>query len=373
MAKRRGHNEGSIYDTPDGRHRAQVRLPNGKRPSKVFATKREAQQWIVKMLKAAQDGEVIPSDKITFGYILDRWYSDVVVPTLRPKTIASYESMIRVHIRPELGNIKLANLRPEVIQRFYVGKTKQVSRRTVQYMHAIIHRALAQAVRWNLLGQNPADAVDAPRPRRSAMQTLSPAEAARFLRSLAGDRLYAMYVLALMTGMRQGELFGLRWSDVDLDQGAIHITATLQRIKGQGVVLGEPKTERGRRQIALPAPAVKVLRTHRRRQLSERLLQGADWHDLGYVFTSTIGTPLCQSNVRKHMDKALEAADLPRVRFHDLRHTAASLLLAMGTHPRIVQELLGHEDVDLTLGTYSHTLPTMQEDAVDGLAKLLGL
>jgi integrase len=208
--------------------------------------------------------------------------------------------------------------------------------------------------------------------RKKEIKPLNPEEAQSFLKVVKGDRLEALYSVALAVRLRRGEALALRWEeDVDLDKGTITVRNSLQRIDGK-LVLVEPKSERGRRTIALPDFAVKALRQHRARQTEERLLAGKRWQQTGYVFTTTIGTAMDGISVTRRFQRILKNAGLPRQRFHDLRHAAASLLLAQGVNPRVVMEILGHSQISLTLNTYSHVIPSLQRDATRRMDGLFG-
>ncbi len=225
-------------------------------------------------------------------------------------------------------------------------------------------------MRWNLIARNPTEAVDAPCPRLKEISVFTVEEAQRFLEAAKGDRLHALYVLALMTGMRQGELLGLRWQDIDLSAGSLSVRRTLVRTS-QGWSWADPKTAKGRRTIALPDLAVEALRQHRVRQLEERLRAGALWADIDLVFPNQTGKPLERQNVVKRSFRPLLIrAGMPSSRFHDLRHSAATLLLSLGEHPKVVQERLGHSTIGVTMDTYSHVLPDMQRKAAAKLDAL---
>jgi len=241
----------------------------------------------------------------------------------------------------------------------------------VAHLHAVLHRALEQAAQWGLTPRNVAKLVTPPRPARREMATLSPEQARASLEAAEGDRLEALYVLALSTGMRQGELLALRWRDVDLEGGTLQVRATLQRTR-DGFQFAEPKTARSRRQVALTKPAVEALRRHRSRQLEERLQMGAAWEDNDLVFANEVGRPIEAGNlIRRSFHPLLDRAGLQHIRFHDLRHTAATLALGKGVHPKIVAEMLGHSQIAVTLDLYSHVTPTMQRQAAEALEAAL--
>jgi integrase len=246
------------------------------------------------------------------------------------------------------------------------------SPRTVQYALHVLRIALARAVRWGLVPRNVATMVDGPRVPRRRVPVLTGEEAQRFMIAVRDDRLGALYVVALSLGLRQGEVLGLRWSDVDLDRQSLTVGAALQRVSGKGLVLVEPKTETSRRKITLPGYCLGVLREHRVRQLRDRLLAGSRWSETGLVFTSALGTGLESGLVTKRLQRILAACGLPRLRFHDLRHSAASLLGAQGVPPRVVMEVLGHSRISVTMDLYSHVFPSLLGDAAKAMERALG-
>jgi integrase len=245
-----------------------------------------------------------------------------------------------------------------------------LSPRTVEYCRAVLRRALNQAVRWGYIPRNVATFVDAPRSQRPDPQPLSPEEVRSFLAAVKDDRLLALYSVAIALGLRQGEALGLRWDDIDLRGGALSVRRQLQRIDGS-LQLVDLKTARSRRTIRLPEVLVQQLTTHRSRQDEERRLAGTRWHEYGLVFTTTLGTPIDARNLVRWFHEHQERAGLRHIRFHDLRHTCATLLLVQGVHPRVVMEILGHSQISLTMDTYSHVIPTLQEDAAAKMNTLL--
>jgi integrase len=221
-----------------------------------------------------------------------------------------------------------------------------------------------------MVSRNDATLVSPPRVQQTEIEPFTPVQAKQFLAAIKGNRLEALYSVAVALGLRRGEALGLRWQDVDLDAGTLTVRVTLQRVSGK-LQLVEPKTSRSRRTITLPQITIKALRTHKTRQLEERLAAGEQWLETGMIFTSTIGTPLEPRNLNRQFTKLLEQLGLPHMRFHDLRHTCASLLLAQGVHPRVVMETLGHSRISETMDRYSHVIPALQQDAADRLDKLL--
>ena len=371
MAHRRGNGEGSIYHRADGRWEARVSLDNGHRKAFYGRTRPEVSQKLAAALKARQDGLPPVSERQTVRQYMSNWLESAR-PSLRPKTWLRYEQLLRLHVVPEIGKVRLVRLSPQHLQRLYAGRLEAgLSPASVVQLHAVLRRALGQAARWGLVARNVASLVTPPRLERREMTTLSPEQARTLLEAAAGDRLAALYVLAINTGMRQGEILALRWRDVDLDGGTLQVKATLQSA-GEEFVFAEPKTAHSRRQVALNRPAAEALSSHRARQAEERLQLGAAREDNDLVFANEVGRPIAAANLRnRSFWPLLVRAGLPRIRFHDLRHTAATLLLGRGVHPKIVSEMLGHSQIAITLDLYSHVTPTMQRQAADELEAAL--
>lgn len=373
MSKRRGNGEGSIYQRKDGRWVATLSLPAGRRKSIYGKTRQDVARKLPAAQKAVQDGLPLPSENQRFGSFLTSWLESVK-PSLRPETWRRYESQIRRHAVPELGKVRLARLTPQHLQKLYASRLEAgLHPSSVVHLHAVIHRALEQAVRYGLVARNVASLVDRPRIPRRDMATLSTDQAKKLLRAVRGDRFEALYVLALTTGMRRGELLALRWDHIDLDRGALQVRGTLQRTR-EGLLIGQPKTDSSRRQVALTRTAVAALRRHRSRQRKERVRLGSEWRDSSLVFATKLGGLIEPGNLlRRSYWPLLERAGLPRARFHDLRHSAATLMLGEGVHPKVVSEMLGHSKVAITLDVYSHVVPTMQQQAVKALDDILAV
>ena len=309
----------------------------------------------------------------TVAEFLEDWLQSISY-SVRPRTARRYAEYVRLHALPSLGNLPLASLSPKDLQILYAGRMRSgLSAMSVLHLHRTLHRALGQAQRWGLIEVNPAALVDPPRPERVEMHTLSPDEASRFLKTIRGDPLEALYTLAITTGMRQGELLGLHWREVDLERSSIKVTGSLQYVPGQGLSVASPKTTRSRRNVLLSATAVDALRRHRLGQERERSARTKDWEDMDLVFTNAHGRPIYASNLLKRsFTPLLEKAGLRHIRFHDLRHTAATLLLGQRVHPKVVSEMLGHTNISITLDLYSHATPTMQREAAAAMDDLLG-
>ena len=365
---RRGHNEGSIHQREsDGRWVACINVgyKNGKRIRKYLygATRREVAEQLKVALRDQQLGLPVAVERQTVAQFLNRWLTDVVRPKVRPSTYQSYATYVRLYLKPALGHHQLTKLTPQQVQALLNDKLASgLSPRTVQYMSAVLRSALSQAMKWGLVARNVATLVDPPRSGRPEVHPLMPDQARAFLAAVRGDRLEALFTVAIALGLRQGEALALRWSDVDLDAGTIRIRHTVQKIDGTWHFT-EPKTARSRRSISMPATSIAALRAHQQRQPDERLAAGARWQEWGLVFPSSVGTPLDGSNVTHRLQKILAGAGLPRQRFHDLRHCCASLLLAQHVPMRVVMEILGHSQIALTMDTYSHVMPVLRNEA----------
>jgi integrase len=368
---RRGNHEGTIVKRKDGRWAGAVSIGPGKRKWVYGKTRAEAARALTSALKAHQDGIPTPRDSETVEHFLNRWLADTVTNRVRPVTLVSYTGLVRLHIIPDLGRVRLARLTPDQVQALLNRKLAAgASPRTVEYIRSVLRQALGHALRWNLVNRNVAALTDRPRPDRQEIRPLDPVEAERLLQHVRGDRLEALYVIALLLGLRQGEALGLRWDDVDLDKGFVQVRRSLTRIDGR-FVLGEPKTPRSGRKLGpLPEALMDPLRAHRVRQTAERLA-APTWSEWGLVFASITGTPLHSSTVTKTFQRHLREAGLPAQRFHDLRHACGSYLTALGVHPRVVMEILGHSTIAVTMDTYSHVGEPTQRDAFARLSASL--
>ena len=296
---------------------------------------------------------------------------DSAKPTVRPRTYESYHHIVNAHITPTLGKTSLTKLAPSQVRNLLNTKTAAgLSPRTVQYIRAVLRLALGQALRDGDVPRNVCDAVKAPKRERHEVQPLTLAQAKTFLAKITEHRDEALFMTAAVIGLRKGELLGLRWQDIDLDAGTLTVKMQAQRITGEKVLV-PPKTDKSRRSIDLPAFVVAALRRHRTRQLEERLPAGSRWHEQGLVFPSTIGTIADSANVTHAFHSALERAELPRQRFHDLRHLAASLMLAQDVNPKVMQEILGHSQLSMTMDLYSHLMPAAKKDVAARMDILL--
>ena len=375
MSKKRGNGEGTIHRRKNGGWCAQytVYTAKGRKRKTLYGkTRQEVATKLAKALSDRESGLNFDAEGLKLGEYLSRWLEDSVKDTVRNTTYARYEQISRTHIVPMLGSVKLKTLSPTHVRSLYKEKLSSLSPRTVQYIHVTLHKALKQAVNDGLIPRNATEAVKPPQVRRKEIRPLTPEQVKVLLDAASGDRLEALYTLAVHTGLRQGELLGLKWEDVDLESGSLHVKRTLTTARG-GPRLAAPKTKGSRRRVSLTRGAVDALRAHLARQLDEIDRAGPLWQENGLVFASVTGTPLDRHDLTSRQFKPLlERAELPRKTcFHDLRHTCATLLLTKNINPKVVSEMLGHSNIAITLDTYSHVLPNMQDSAARALEEAL--
>lgn len=366
MAKRRGNHEGSIHQRSNGTWRAQVSV-NGQRLSYTGLSQKECRVWIKNTIRQIDNGTTYEGAQKSFGEFLDNWLISMQA-SIKPKTWSQYNQLVQDHIKPNLGKIKLIDLRPEHIQYHYDKKVKEgVGLRTVQLTHAVIHRSLNHAVKLGVIGRNPDDATTPPKPRPKEMKIYDEDQVQRLLITsrVNEDRFFALYQLAITTGMRQGELLGLKWQDVDWERRNLQIQRQLNRGYHGGFEFGVPKTKAGIRKIIIGVETANILKEHQQNQYIEMQNAGEDWQDNDLIFPSEIGTPMHDRNLFRRYKNLIKDAGLPDIRFHDLRHTAASLMLNHGVPLLVVSKRLGHAKPSITLDTYGHMIPSMQEQAAD--------
>lgn len=370
MVAKRANNEGSIRQRPDGLWEARVTV-NGKQRSLYGKTRADVSRKMREALRDTEHGIPLADERVTVSQYLSQWLETSVKPAVRPSTYQSYEMHVRVHLSPALGRTRLSQLTPQHVQDM-MNRLLESGRSpmTVLHIRATLRKALGQAVKWGMIQRNVASLVDPPKATRYRVEALSPEDAGKILAAVKGHRLEALFTVALAVGLRQGEALGLRWEDVDVEAAHLRVHQALQRINGT-LQLVEPKSARSRRTIPLPGVAVSALRGHRALQHRERLAAGDTWTDSGLVFTTESGSPLDGPTVTRVLQRLLQAAGLPRHRFHDLRHDCATLLLAQGVPMRVVMETLGHSQISLTANTYSHVAPLLQRDAADRMNDLL--
>lgn len=421
-SRRRGRGEGSIVQRPDGRWVARVDLGwvDGKRRRKAVygRTRREVADKLPKVLRAVQQGAALPDERQTVEQFLARWLEQKR-GQLRPRAWQTYEQAVRLHLAPGIGRIALARLAPAQLEAWFrTHQEKGTSARNIRYARTVLRAALNQARKWRMVSDNVAALVDPPRYQAKEIQPLTPEQARALLDAAKGHRLGALVSVATALGLRLGEALGVRWVDVDFDAGTLSVRQALERSGGDAAArrpliierrtlltrltaapkrsaerreirrqletlrarwrdvrttlrITEPKSARSRRTIRMPGVVVAALKAHRTRQRENRLAAGGAWEETGLVFTSPIGTALDPRNMTRAFKALLAKAELPAIRFHDLRHTAATLLLVQGVDPRTIMETLGHSQISLTLNTYSHVLPALQVDAAAKMDAIL--
>lgn len=330
----------------------------------IKGTKRDAEQRLAELLHQLDTGSYVKPAKTALAEYLTQWLEDYARPNLSPRGFERYESIIRVHIIPSLGNVPLVKLTPQHLQKHYTAKlTDGLSARTVRYHHVVIHKALQTAMKWGIVNRNVADGVDIPRTRHTEMQTWDEDDVSCFLKSAKDSPYYALFYTALFTGMRRSELLALRWQDVDSIYSQIYVNRSLHHLKDGSYVFTQPKSSKSRRMISLPPSAFLVLNEHRKAKEVEQLMLGKSLTDTDLVFSNADREPLRPNTISRAWAKLAAKSGVRVIRFHDARHTHASLMLKQGIHPKIVQERLGHATIAITLDTYSHVVPGLQEAA----------
>jgi integrase len=335
-------------------------------------TKKAAQQRLTELLSTRDRGIDIQPTKVTFGEYLARWLTDYAAVSVAPSTLARYRIAIDKHVSAHLGSRLLAELRPIDIQRLHsTCLGEKLSPRTVVQHHRIVREALKHAVLWQLIPANPADAVSPPRFERAELAVLDAPGVLKLLQRAEGSFLHSMVFLAVHTGARSGELLALRWSDIDFEARRLHISRTVQRIAGEGVVFRPTKTTRSRRTIGLSAATHDFLAARRGQQEESKGAREVGVDGSGLVFSQDHGEPYEPVQISHAFSKLVRGSEFEGLRFHDLRHTAATLMLSQNVHPKIVSERLGHASVHITLDTYSHVLPHLQDEAAAAMDRIL--
>jgi integrase len=378
MAKK-ANGEGSIYRRKvDGMYVGCITLDDGKR--KYFYSKKR--QDVAEKMNAAllerQQGTLVTAPQQALSQYLAYWLEHNVKDTVRPRTYERYEAIIRLHIGPVIGKVKLQSLAPHHINTLKSKKLKEgLSPTTVSAIHEMLHKALDDAIKIGLIARNVCDIVSPPRKQHKEIKPLAPDQVLRLLEAAKGHPQEALFVLALATGLRRGELLGLKWQDINLDVGVLQVRRALVRLptqmgkdRGDLYIEAEPKTKSSRRSVVIAGFALEALKQHHIRQEEMRREAGDTWENHDYVFCTPVGKHLNPGHgVLVQLKLLLKKAGLPEIRFHDLRHSAATLLLSMGVHPKVVQEILGHSEISMTMDIYSHVLPTMQREAMDRLSQ----
>lgn len=371
--KRRGSGEGSIFQRGDGRWTATITIgydAKGKRKRRTVygKTKGEVQKKMLELQQQKQAGTLAEINRMTTGQYLDHWLNNIARPNIRENTHASYDGAIKNHISPRIGGVRLTDLSPVHIERMLSEMERaKVSARMRQLCYAVLRRSLNRAMKGGRLYRNPCLCVDPPRVEQKEVKPLTGEQARLLLKVAAGSRFHALFVLAVTTGMRQGELFGLHWSDIDLERGTLIVRRTLLETRGK-LSWGEPKAKQSRRMLSLPPMAVQALWDHKAKMLTEGRA------GLEVVFCDSHGGLLRKSNFARNVWKPLLAsAELPHFRFHDLRHTHIALLCQAGEHPKVIQARAGHSQISVTMNTYGHLMPGMDAAAADKVGAMLAL
>lgn len=374
MSGRRANHEGSTpYLRPDGRWH--VRVSHAGKRVNLYAESKAAviQRRNEFLTEHRYKGLPVSDGRVTVASFLEDWL-ERRRPKVRESTYRCYRNVVRNQLIPHLGTARIAKLTARdvegALQAIAENDGKALSPRSVQLARTVLRAAVQQAVKWEELARNVVDLVDAPKVEREEITPLSAEQAEHFLEGVQGDRLEALYVLAFTLGLRQGELLGLRWRDIDFDTGELRVAQARLRdgkLSDPTSLFGPPKSGKSKRSLTMPTVAVAALKAHRKLQLSERVGAGPAWQDFDLVFTTRHGRPLGGVNVGRYFKRHLRRLELPIIRFHDCRHTAASLLLARGVPLRTIQEVLGHSQISLTADTYSHVLPALKREAADAM------
>jgi integrase len=378
VTRRAGSGESSISKGADGRFHGYVSMglkEGGKRDRRhVAAVKRADAVRMVRDLERKRDaGTAGTAGKApTVEQWLDHWLDSIAARKVRPSTLTRYRQLVANQLAPGIGHHRLDRLQPEHVEKLYGALlAKGLSSASVLQAHRVLSRALKVAMQRDKVARNVCTLVDAPSVDREEIRPLSAQDARRVLEAARGRRNAARWSVALALGLRQGEALGLTWAAVDLDAGTLTVRQALQRQPGQGLVFVQPKSRAGRRTIALPGPLRDALQAHRTAQLAERMAAGSQWHDHDLVFCQENGQPIDPRSDHRGWRALLTDAQVPQARLHDARHTAATLLLQQGVPARVAMEILGHSQISLTLGTYSHVVPELAEDAARRMGEAL--
>jgi integrase len=338
----------------------------------IKGNKKDAEKKLAEILHQLDNGTFMKPGRTTLGEYLEKWLSDYAKPNLSPRGFERYQGIITKHLIPDFRNIILTQLKPEHLQKHYTAKLNSgLSAGTVRYHHAVIHKALQTAVKWGLINRNPADGVDVPRVHHHEMKTWDEYEINRFLKAAKDSPYYALFYTALYTGMRRSELLALRWCDVDFIFSQISVSRSLHHLKDGSYIFTQPKSAKSKRTISLSSFAIVTLHGHREKQEAERIYFGKTLKDDDLVFSTLEGKPLRPNTITRAWNTLAKNAGIKVIRLHDARHSHASLMLKAGIHPKIVQERLGHSTIAMTLDTYSHVTPGLQQAAAERFDRLL--
>lgn len=363
MARRRGNNEGCIIYRESRREWVGVVSLNGRRLTKYAKTQKEVREWVKGMLTKIGNGLTFSGTQITLEKYTSSWLDGKEI-SQRPTTVIQYRQICMQHILPNLGRLRMQEIEPAHLKRIYLIKREEGrGARTVQLIHVVLHAILQQAVKEGILGRNPADAVERPKVEQAERHILTEEQAQRLVIASQGTRFGMLFYLALTTGMREGELLGLKWADLDWSKGVLNIQRQLRRSDGHGYLLVPPKTKAGRRQIKLGHETLDRLADHKSQQDLERSAMRNRWVENDLIFPNTLGKPMSGKNMFYEFKNVLKQNGLPPIRFHDLRHTSLSLLLDGGTPVNTVQKRAGHSKASITTDTYGHSLGHSEDEA----------
>jgi integrase len=370
MTRRRGNNEGCLHQRANGTWQALVSL-QGHRISHTSKTRHEAQEWLRQTLKQVDDGLSYASTKLTLANYLEEWLAGEK-SAMRQSTWGHYEQLTRSYIYPMIGKLTLKDLRTAHLQGFYnrLGDQK-VGIPTIRKIHKLLHSSLSAALETGLIMRNPAAFAHPPHEPMAEMKILDESQVSQFLVSIIGHQWEALFYLAITTGMRRGELLGLKWEDLDWLKGTVKVDRQASRCAGAEAKFLPLKTRFSRRTIALGEKTIRILRDHYERERLKRFAAGKQWIETGLIFTGLRGKPIFAGNVLKVFQALLKEAGLPKIRFHDLRHTAASLMLNNGIPVLVASRRLGHSRPSTTLDIYGHLLEGMQGEAATLMDELV--
>ena len=370
MTGKRGNNEGCIYRRKDGRWCAQVSL-NGKRITKYAKTQHECRDWVKQTLDKIEHGLTFEGAQLSLERYMQSWLTGKEL-SRRSSTVRNYRRYTDLYILPALGKLRLQAIVPAHIRQLYLRlQMEGKGARTIQLVHVTLRCAFAQAVKEGLIGHSPLDAVERPKVETKQFQIFTEEQARKFMMTAKGHPYEALFYLALTTGMRKGEILGLKWSDVDWEKSMLRVERQLQQVSFNGGALAPTKTKSGRRQIKLGKGLQAMLELHRQRQQTQKLLAGDRWKENGMIFTTSIGTYIDQTKVSREFKRILREADLPDIRFHDLRHTSLSFLLDRGTPVNTVQNRAGHSKASITTDIYGHSMAHSQDEAAEDIEEIV--
>jgi integrase len=371
MGHRRANNEGTIFYRANRSEWVGAVSLNGRRLFKYAKTQRECRQWVKETLTKIGNGLTFSGTQVTLEKYVATWLDGKEL-SRRPHTVRQYRQLVEFHILPLIGKMRLQEIQPTHLKQLYLAKKNEGrGARTVQLIHAVMHSILNQAVKEGILGRNPASAVERPKVEQTERHILTDRQSQQLILGSMGTRLETLIYMALMTGMREGELLGLKWPDVDWTKGQLHIQRQLQRIKGEGCVLVPPKTKAGRRQIKLGQGILDRLAAHQREQELMKAAMRDRWEENDLIFPNTLGKPMASENMLVEFKRLLKENGLPMIRFHDLRHTSISVMLDMGTPVNTVQRRAGHSKASVTTDTYGHSLAHSEDEAAERIEELL--